>query len=315
MKKKKTSFTRSDAWHALIYTNLFLSLVTSAPTILKGASVLIPLQTCGIAPAAGRSIVLTPVQAQGVNEIPVMDRIQTNTDQNGNAWLSLLPGVYQCDVRPSWGQVGVTEFYFYVDPSNATQNAFANLLTSTNNTWPLNQFAWSAQASDARYAPIGVVANAANAVTNTQGGVMLGFPFLWGPGLIWDWNTNSNGSLELEDESQGGTPQWLFWGNGNFTVLGNNGGSSGYGNVTGAVISAQSAMTIQGNSVETNGIPVPFATNAMNSLELANVPGSSLVTGYVSIFLTNQFLDWWSADLIPPTNNWSVITNWTGRCI
>ena len=126
---------------------------------VHAASVLIPLQTCGINPAAGRDVVLTPLQAQGANEIPVLDKIQTNTDQNGNVWLTLMPGVYQTDVRPAWGQVGVTEFYFYVDPSNAVQSAFTNLLTATNNTYPPNNYAYSAQASDARYAMLPVTSN------------------------------------------------------------------------------------------------------------------------------------------------------------
>jgi hypothetical protein len=45
---------------------------------VQGASVLIPLQTCGVNPAANRDVVLTPVEALGTGEIPVMDKIQTN---------------------------------------------------------------------------------------------------------------------------------------------------------------------------------------------------------------------------------------------
>ncbi|HEY1788664.1 MAG TPA: hypothetical protein VGJ73_10935, partial [Verrucomicrobiae bacterium] len=156
----------------------------------QGAQVQISLQTCGISPAANRNLVLTPIQAEGNGEIPVMDKIQTNTDQNGNVWVSLMPGVYQTEVRPAWGQVGVTEFYFYVDPSNAMQSAFANLLTGTNHTYPPNQYAYSAQASDARYAPLPVTSNDVasinpaqiypripSGITNNQAGVTLGGTF------------------------------------------------------------------------------------------------------------------------------------------
>ena len=119
--------------------------------LLKGATVLIPLQTCGISPATNRNVILTPLQAMGSNAVPVMDKIQGTTDGNGNWLPALMPGVYQAQVRPAWGQVGTTEFYFYVDPSNAVQSAYTNLLTGTNITWPPNQYAYSAQASDARY--------------------------------------------------------------------------------------------------------------------------------------------------------------------
>lgn len=143
------------------------------PLLLNAATVLIPLQTCGISPAADRSITLTPLQALGSNSIPVMDKIQGTTDANGNWSPTLLQGVYKADVRPVNGAVGVTEFYFYVDPSNAVQNALANLLTGTNNTWPPNQYAYSASASDERYAPAGSAGNGnPNAVTNNQTGVI-----------------------------------------------------------------------------------------------------------------------------------------------
>lgn len=93
---------------------------------VPAATVLIPLQTCGIAPATNRAVVLTPLQAAGGAAIPVMDRLQGVTDAGGNWSPVLLPGIYQADVRPAWGQVGVTEFFFYVDPTNAMQDAFTN---------------------------------------------------------------------------------------------------------------------------------------------------------------------------------------------
>jgi hypothetical protein len=151
-----------------IYAMIILACCGLGQSALRAASVLISLQTCGIAPAANRNLVLTPLQAEGSGAVPVMDKIQTNTDQNGNARVSLMPGVYQTDVRPAWGQVGVTEFYFYVDPSNAVQSAFTNLLTATNNTYPPNQYAYSAQASDARYAPLPVTSNNVASINPAQ---------------------------------------------------------------------------------------------------------------------------------------------------
>lgn len=166
------------------------------------ASVLIPLQTCGITPAANRSITLTPLQALGSNAIPVMDKIQGTTDANGNWQASLLPGIYQTEVRPAWGQIGTTTFYFYVDPSNLMQNAYSNWLTGTNNTWPPNQYAYSAQASDARYMPvspqgefvqsgqIGLVASGTNYTTTINsliysgsGASYLNLPMTWNPNM------------------------------------------------------------------------------------------------------------------------------------
>ncbi|HSY42843.1 MAG TPA: hypothetical protein VK811_02965 [Candidatus Acidoferrum sp.] len=177
------------------------------------ALVLISLQTCGISPAANRNLVLTPLQAEGSGAISVMDKIQTNTDQNGNAWVSLIPGVYQTDVRPAWGQVGVTEFYFYVDPSNAVQSAFTNLLTATNNTYPPNQYAYSAQASDARYALLPVTSNDVasvnpgqiwpplpNGITNNQTGVMLGGMF------NGSFNGNGAGLTNVNASAMSGIP-------------------------------------------------------------------------------------------------------------
>jgi hypothetical protein len=150
----------------LLQIVLFLSLVTPAPT--HAASVLIPLETCGITPAAQRNIVLTPVQAMGSNSIVVLDKIQGTTDGNGNWTTTLLPGVYLADVRPAWGAVGVTEFWFYVNPSNAVQNAYTNLLTGTNETYPPNNYAWSAQASDARYPMLPVTSNDVASINPTQ---------------------------------------------------------------------------------------------------------------------------------------------------
>src|ERR1700722_2701880 len=75
---------------------------------LGAATVSIQLQTCGILPAANRNVTLTPLQAEGSDTIPVMDKIQGTTDENGNWTPALIAGIYQADVRPAWGQVGVT---------------------------------------------------------------------------------------------------------------------------------------------------------------------------------------------------------------
>lgn len=169
----------------------------------RAATVLIPLQTCGISPAADRSITLTPLQALGSNSIPVMDKIQGATDANGNWSATLLPGVYQADVRPVWGAVGVTEFYFCVDPSNAVQNAFANLLTGTNNTYPPNQYAYTAQASDERY----VLASSGTVVEGTLTNNTTG----WAAAAT---NANNLGGFPAQYYSSQlpiGTPMPILW--------------------------------------------------------------------------------------------------------
>lgn len=124
--------------------------------LAHAASVTIPLGQVGSAPAASRSLTITPYSVYQLGLIPLTDdRTYGTSDTNGNFVCTLPPGTYQCDVAPVWGQAGKTEFYFYVDPSNATQNAAANLLTTTPNTFPPPQYAYSAAASDARFAPIG----------------------------------------------------------------------------------------------------------------------------------------------------------------
>src|SRR5215469_14823978 len=127
--------------------------------LARAASVTIPLGQVGSAPASNRSVTITPYSIDQPGLIPLTaDRTYGTSDANGDFLCTLSPGIYQCDVVPVWGQTGKTEFYFCVDPSNATQNAAVNLLTTTPNTFPPPQYAYSAAGSDARYAPIGAVA-------------------------------------------------------------------------------------------------------------------------------------------------------------
>jgi hypothetical protein len=224
-------------WISLIIALVMAAFCRSAAT---GALVNIPLETCGFNPATNRNVTLTPLQALGSNTIPVMDKIQGTTDVNGNWTPTLMPGVYQADVRPVWGAVGTTEFYFYVDPSNAVQDAFTNLLTGTNNTYPPNQYAYSAQASDARYAAIGAVNP--NAVTNTQANVVLTNAV-----MIGILRTSKN---TLDD------------GNGNVNITG------GSVNMGGASVAAGSFTgTLIGNAAT--------ATLATNASTLSNLPGTA----------------------------------------
>jgi hypothetical protein len=51
----------------------------------------------------------------------------------------------------------------------------------------------------------------------------------------------------------------------------------------------------------------------VNAAKLGAVVASSYINAFTTLWMTNPFLEWWSADMIPPTNNMSLITSWTGR--
>jgi hypothetical protein len=222
------------------------------------ANVLIPLQTCGVSPAANRGVILTPMQALGSNTIPVMDKIQGTTDGNGNWSPSLMPGVYQAEVRPAWGQVGMTEFYFYVDPSNAVQDAFTNLLTKTNNIWPPNQYAYSAQASDARYV---TQTQYQNAVTNDQSGVTLFGTF--------------NGNIQVAEGK---------------TISDQNGQTGQSGQILTAAGSGNGVLW--SSSFSGNAATATSATN------IGGIPWVNLNSAYLTSWMTNEISEWASADMI-----------------
>jgi hypothetical protein len=278
--------------------NLAAILLAAAAWQLRSATVLIPLETCGIAPAAERNVVLTPLQAQGANEIPVMDKMQTNTDQNGNVWVTLMPGVYQTAVRPAWGQVGVTEFYFYVDPSNAVQNAFTNLLTATNNTYPPNQYAYSAQASDARYPILPVTSNDIASINTGQI-----YPSVSGSNGGRASVTSSNSSVSVSvSESNGST---------NFDL-----GIPWAPNVvtnTQAIVNFGTISGIMGGNI-TISTPTLTASGAFNAaaINTANLNATSTNSTYLEGQQTNT-LNAQSAGLNPTWNVQSLGATGNGQ--
>jgi len=302
MKTKK----ENKSW--IVIPGLMLACALFVATSSFSASVLIPLETCGISPATNRNLTLTPLQAMGSSTIPVMDKIQGTTDGNGNWQVTLMPGVYQAEVRPAWGQVGVTEFDFYVDPSNAMQNAFTNLLTATNNTYPPNQYAYSAQASDTRYA---TAAALGNYIQNGQTTVQLG-NFFTTPST--SGGTNSNFYNVLGQDVFYGTANPAGW-----LVLATN-------------IFVPRPVTFSSDGVTTNlqivphGIYAPSVSSAnfsgngngltnVNATAVDNVPAVQFAQPNYFPFLPGTLgplAACWEADqFLGNTNGWQVPTNWT----
>jgi hypothetical protein len=114
------------------------------------ADVFFPLHDFRSLPPTNRNALITPVGLlPGTAFLTVQDKWMYQTGTNGSFWVSnMVPGSYVLTVM---GPPTTSFFPFFVDPTNQTQNAAANVITSTNLAWPPNGFAWTAQASDARY--------------------------------------------------------------------------------------------------------------------------------------------------------------------
>jgi hypothetical protein len=146
--------TKRQITIAQIILTLVLALfVLFVPFIsLADSAVCVDLQTAiGSQAALNRTVVLTPIAAaSSPNRISLLDRSSYDTGTNGYFWVSnVVEGIYQAEVKypPS-----TAVFRFYVDGTNAVIYASSNQVAAATATIPSSTHAWSAFASDLRYA-------------------------------------------------------------------------------------------------------------------------------------------------------------------
>ena len=133
----------------------FLPFLLCLPFWAGAADVQFPLSHwCSPATATNRSVIIIPISLiPPIGVLPAYDRVRCTSDTNGIFWLSnMFAGTYTAEIL---APPDATRFWFYVDTSNAVQNAASNLIVPTNAVpnGP-DRYAYSATASDARYAPI-----------------------------------------------------------------------------------------------------------------------------------------------------------------
>lgn len=156
---------------------IFLMILFSAPFFATAQNaVWIEIQSGRAIPSSNRNILLTPlnvVASSGV--LATRERLRAATGPSGGVWVSnMLSGTWQVDVLgPPYSSTA--RWLFYVDPTNSIQWAGSNTVASSASTWPPDQVAWSASASDLRYAKIGegggggtVIEYSSNAITNND---------------------------------------------------------------------------------------------------------------------------------------------------
>lgn len=144
---------------------------------LPAADVVFNLRDLTTQPVVNRKVLISPSWLNPSSAIGALDQQKWISDTNGSFTVTnMAPGLYDCEIqRPP----ALTPFTIDVPDTNITLQASALRVVSTNATESPNAYAWSAAASDARYAPAGatgsgqtneVFAGDYASVTTTNGG-------------------------------------------------------------------------------------------------------------------------------------------------
>ena len=151
----------------------FLASIIAAAAV----TVTIPLKDCRVQSPAGRDCIITPMTLWPTNGVvPIYDPQAATSDAGGIVTVDeMMPGTYQLDVLAPPHN---TTIYFRVDTTSQFQNVATNLIAQTNQVFPGNGYAWSAQASDLRYAKAGEAGGAnigagTNITLTTNNGIVI----------------------------------------------------------------------------------------------------------------------------------------------
>lgn len=272
---------------------LVLGLACFYGCVARADDIYFPLGNLTTGSVTNRKVLITPLELYpATNQMAVYDRTMLTSTTNGTLTISnMVQGLYRADIQ---APPQLTSFYFFV-PTNGTggtQIYVNTILRATPQQVARPQdYAYSATASDARYATTAAVAAIPIGVTNGQSGVILPSPTttnLASYGGTVTINTNGGDSVLFKNANGTSLLTWddaaqQFHFNTNFPISGN--GSTlqflEAGNITSGTVAPQRLPQNQTNDLNTGlSSKIGNATNDLNTVTAARDMAKTSGTGY-----------------------------------